>query len=107
MKYITVALAVTGALFSLTYAAAPAAPVDMKTNTQSFSVRLGATRVIYDPASNGTTLSVVHPQGYPILLQSEALAEDMKTHGDTIPGAPGCRTAGPSAHCAHWREFCR
>lgn len=88
MKYITASLVVTSALFSLTPTVAPAAPVDMETNTQSFSVRLGATRVIYDPASNGTTLSVVNPQGYPILLQSEALSEDMKTRAPFMVTPP-------------------
>jgi len=50
---------------------------DIDTTTQSFSIKLGATRIVYDPASNGTTLTALNPQNYPILLQSEALMEDM------------------------------
>ncbi|EPF0317271.1 fimbria/pilus periplasmic chaperone [Enterobacter chuandaensis] len=61
---------------------------DMETSTQSFSVRLGTTRVIYDPDSNGTTLSVVNPQNYPILLQSEVLGEDMKSKAPFIVTPP-------------------
>lgn len=65
-----------------------AAPVDTETTAQTFSVRLGVTRVIYDPDSNGTTLSVVNPQDYPILLQSEALTEDMKSRAPFMVTPP-------------------
>ncbi|EGH1800931.1 pili assembly chaperone PapD, partial [Salmonella enterica] len=45
-------------------------------NTKSFSVKLGATRVIYHAGTAGTTLSVSNPQNYPILVQSSVKAED-------------------------------
>jgi P pilus assembly chaperone PapD len=46
------------------------------TQTQSFAVKLNATRVIYDPASNGSTITISNPQDYPILVQSKVVAED-------------------------------
>ncbi|WP_371415231.1 hypothetical protein [Serratia sp. 1D1416] len=81
MKTTIITLAIAGALLCQSAGTVFAAPADMETTTQSFSVRLGATRVIYNPASGGTTLPLVNPQNYPILLQSEALAENMKDRG--------------------------
>lgn len=48
-----------------------------ETTTQTFSVHLGASRVIFDPASAGATLTVSNRQDYPILVQSVALTENM------------------------------
>ncbi|EJU0261316.1 pili assembly chaperone PapD [Salmonella enterica subsp. enterica serovar Newport] len=45
-------------------------------NTKSFSVKLGATRVIYHAGTAGATLSVSNPQNYPILVQSSVKAAD-------------------------------
>ncbi|EDQ9497650.1 fimbria/pilus periplasmic chaperone, partial [Salmonella enterica subsp. enterica serovar Hartford] len=45
-------------------------------NTKAFSVKLGATRVIYHAGTAGATLSVSNPQNYPILVQSSVKAED-------------------------------
>ncbi|WP_254865003.1 fimbria/pilus periplasmic chaperone [Serratia marcescens] len=61
---------------------------DMETTSESFSVKLGATRVIYDPASNGATITVANPQDYPILLQSVVLSEDKKSKAPFIVTPP-------------------
>ncbi|EIZ7418562.1 pili assembly chaperone PapD, partial [Salmonella enterica] len=44
--------------------------------TKLFSVKLGATRVIYHAGTAGATLSVSNPQNYPILVQSSVKAAD-------------------------------
>ena len=46
--------------------------------SKTFILHLGATRVIYNPSGNGSTLSVYNNQDYPMLVQSEVLAEDRK-----------------------------
>lgn len=56
-----------------------AAQHDINTSTQSFAVKLGATRVIYNPASGGATMVVENPQDYPMLVQSKVLKEDKTT----------------------------
>ena len=66
----------------------------IETNTQSFSVRLGAMRVIYNPASVGETLAITNPQDYPILVQSQAFAEDMKTKAPFVVTPPLFRLDG-------------
>lgn len=67
---------------------------DMETTSESFSVKLGATRVIYDPASNGATITVANPQDYPILLQSVVLSEDKKSKAPFIVTPPLMRLEG-------------
>lgn len=67
---------------------------NMETNTQSFSVKLGASRVIYDPASNGATLTVTNPQNYPMLVQSQIFAEDMKNKAPFVVTPPLMRLDG-------------
>ncbi|EEW7548634.1 pili assembly chaperone SafB [Escherichia coli] len=48
-------------------------------NTKLFSVKLGATRVIYHAGTAGATLSVSNPQNYPVLVQSSVKAEDKRS----------------------------
>lgn len=48
-------------------------------NSKAFSVKLGATRVIYHAGTAGATLSVSNPQNYPILVQSSVKAEDKRS----------------------------
>ncbi|MEG2566513.1 MAG: fimbria/pilus periplasmic chaperone [Acinetobacter sp.] len=67
---------------------------DIGTNTQYFSIQLGASRVIYDPVSVGETLTVTNPQDYPILVQSRVLAEDMKTKAPFVVTPPLFRLDG-------------
>lgn len=66
----------------------------VENHTQTFSVKLGATRVIYDPSSSGTTLTVTNPQDYPILVQSQALAENMKDKAPFVVTPPLFRLDG-------------
>ncbi|HAV2168387.1 TPA: pili assembly chaperone PapD [Escherichia coli] len=49
---------------------------NLNSTTKSFSVKLGATRVIYHSSTPGATISVSNPQNYPILVQSSVKAED-------------------------------
>lgn len=51
----------------------------IESSTQPFSLKLMQSRVIVDPESNGTSLRIHNEQSYPMLVQSSALNEDMKT----------------------------
>lgn len=53
-----------------------AANQQLNSATKLFSVKLGATRVIYHAGTAGATLSVSNPQNYPILVQSSVKAAD-------------------------------
>lgn len=48
-------------------------------DVQQFSVKLGANRIIYDPAKSGAMLSVVNAQDYPMLVQTDIFLEDKTT----------------------------
>ncbi|MCX3308254.1 fimbria/pilus periplasmic chaperone [Pantoea vagans] len=61
---------------------------------QSFSVKTGATRIIYSPGSQGASLTVMNPQGYPMLVQSEIFMEDQKTRAPFIVTPPLFRLDG-------------
>lgn len=67
---------------------------DMDTSTQPFSVRLGESRIIYDPDSNGANLAVTNPQNYPMLVQSTVLEEDKQTRSPFIVTPPLMRLDG-------------
>lgn len=66
----------------------------IRQTTRTFGVRLGATRVIYDPDSVGQTLSVDNPQDYPMLVQSRAYSEDMKNRAPFVITPPLFRLDG-------------
>ncbi|HHR5860528.1 TPA: fimbria/pilus periplasmic chaperone [Providencia alcalifaciens] len=66
----------------------------IKSNTKSFSVKLGATRVIYQPGSSGSTLTVINPQDYPILVQSKVHGEDKISDAPFIVTPPVFRLDG-------------
>lgn len=61
---------------------------------RSFSVKTGATRIIYSPGSQGASLTVMNPQGYPMLVQSEIFMEDQKTRAPFIVTPPLFRLDG-------------
>lgn len=61
------------------------------TNTKVFQVKLGASRVIYNPDSSGASLSVTNAQDYPILVQGKVFAEDKKTVASFIITPPVSR----------------
>ncbi|UMS29252.1 chaperone protein AfaB [Escherichia coli] len=72
---------------------------NVETTSKVFSLHLGATRVIYNPNLTGATLSVINDQNYPILVQSEVLAEDRKSHAPFIVTPPLFRLdGGQSSH---------
>jgi len=49
---------------------------DNETVIESYSVELGATRIIYNPATSGAAVSVSNPNDYPVLVQSAVMTED-------------------------------
>lgn len=71
-----------------------AMPSSPETTSRMFSVRLGASRLIYDPDSNGATLTVTNPQNYPILIQSQVLAENRKDKAPFVVTPPLMRLDG-------------
>ncbi|HIG9002652.1 TPA: pili assembly chaperone SafB [Shigella boydii] len=77
MKIISFAV-IAAVLFASNSVNAPVYANEQKLNlnTRSFSVKLGATRVIYHAGTAGATLSVSNQQNYPILVQSSVKAED-------------------------------
>lgn len=74
-------------------------------NTKSFSVKLGATRVIYHAGTAGATLSVSNPQNYPILVQSSVKAADKSSpapFGDAASISFRSEPAESTAYCPYW-----
>lgn len=89
------ALCVSMALFhSNVWSAEPTAAPKIKSTTKEFSVKLGATRVIYQPGSSGSMLSVINVQDYPILVQSKALSEDKQSDAPFLVTPPVFRIDG-------------
>jgi P pilus assembly chaperone PapD len=67
---------------------------EINANSKSFVLKLGLTRIIYDPESNGKTLLVSNPQDYPILVQSQVLAEDNASKAPFLVTPPLFRLEG-------------
>lgn len=63
-------------LMTAGYATAENNNASNETVIESYSVELGATRIIYNPAKNGATVSVSNPNDYPVLVQSGVVTED-------------------------------
>ncbi|CAD6107130.1 fimbria/pilus periplasmic chaperone [Escherichia coli] len=60
-----------------------------QTQTHPFAVKLSASRVIYNPDSNGgASLGVSNKQNYPILVQSVVMDASRKKHGQFIVTPP-------------------
>lgn len=57
-------------------------------STHSYSVGLGATRIIYDPSLKGATVSINNPNDYPVLVQSVAWSEDKTSKAPFIVTPP-------------------
>ncbi|MGQ8704273.1 fimbria/pilus periplasmic chaperone [Serratia marcescens] len=66
----------------------------IETKEQPFTLKLGASRVIYSPESNGSTLTVMNVQDYPMLVKSEVFGEDKKTAAPFIVTPPLFRLDG-------------
>ncbi len=60
----------------------------METFARVFSLHLGETRVIYNPDSAGSSMSVINDQDYPILVQSEVLTESRKAKAPFVVTPP-------------------
>lgn len=83
---------VTAALSGSVMAKETATKINQK--VESYSVGLGATRVIYNPASSGAVLSVNNPNDYPMLVQSKVFAEDKKSAAPFVITPPLFRLEG-------------
>lgn len=64
-------------------------------SSKVFSLHLGGSRVVYDPAaSSGAVLRVSNDHDYPILVQSEVLREDKKAQAPFVVTPPLFRLDG-------------
>lgn len=68
--------------------------VPIKNELQAFSIKTGATRLIYPAGSNGASLTVMNPQSYPMLVQSEVIGNDRKSKAPFIVTPPLFRLDG-------------
>lgn len=57
-------------------------------SSKVFSLHLGATRVVYNPDLSGEKLTVINDHDYPMLVQSEVLAEDQKSRAPFVVTPP-------------------
>ncbi|WP_143354810.1 MULTISPECIES: fimbria/pilus periplasmic chaperone [unclassified Erwinia] len=64
------------------------------TKEQPFTLKLGQSRVIYDPESEGATLTIMNVQDYPMLVKSEVLNEDRKSAAPFVVSPPLFRLDG-------------
>lgn len=90
--YISLAGLVT--TFMLLSASLKAEEQKISANTKAFSVKLGATRIVYDPQSSGATIAVINPQDYPILVQTQVYAEDKQSKAPYMVTPPLFRLDG-------------
>ncbi|EFB3864073.1 TPA: fimbria/pilus periplasmic chaperone [Escherichia coli] len=88
---LTGVLSLTGLLSAGALAAEGDKP---EVSAKTFSLHLGATRVVYNPASSGETLTVINDQDYPMLVQSEVLKEDQKAQAPFVVTPPLFRLDG-------------
>lgn len=68
--------------------------ITLDNELQSFSVKTGASRIIYFADSNGASLTVMNPQSYPMLVQSEVVADDKNNRAPFIVTPPLFRLDG-------------
>lgn len=66
----------------------------IETKEQPFTLKLGASRVIYSPESGVATLTAMNVQDYPMLVKSEVFGEDKKTNAPFIVTPPLFRLDG-------------
>ncbi|WP_339012506.1 fimbria/pilus periplasmic chaperone [Aeromonas popoffii] len=66
----------------------------METATQAFELKLGASRLIYNPAASGASIAVHNQQNYPILVRSQVFAEDRTTVAPFLVTPPLFRLDG-------------
>lgn len=106
MKTINFVLMAVALFASNSMVSVYAARQQLNSATKSFSVKLGATRVIYHAGTPGATLSVSNPQNYPILVQSSVKAEDKKfaspLYGDAASISFRSEPAESTAYYPYW-----
>lgn len=66
----------------------------VKIETQPFTVKLGASRVIYNPDLAGISLSVINIQDYPMLVQTKVLMANQKDPAPFVVTPPLFRLDG-------------
>jgi len=93
MTRLTKASAILAA-FICTVTLARGENISIQNELQSFSVKTGATRLIYTAGSSGASLTITNPQSYPMLVQSEVVTEDRKTRAPFIVTPPLFRLDG-------------
>lgn len=83
-------IAIFSAVFFVSSGAITVFAKEMKTvvNTKVFKVKLGASRIIYNPDSKGASLTVSNLQEYPILVQGKVYAEDKNSVAPFIVTPP-------------------
>lgn len=74
--------------------AAQANTQNIQTEVKPFSVKLAASRLIYNPSSAGTSLAVVNEQDYPMLIQSQVVMENKKDPAPFVVTPPLFRLDG-------------
>lgn len=72
----------------ITLFSAPVFSAGPVTNTKVFQLKLGASRLIYNPDSRGASLTVSNAQDYPILVQGKVYTEDKKAAAPFIITPP-------------------
>lgn len=85
---------ISAALFSSFAHAEQKQQVKIEKKTTSYSVGLGASRIIYDPASSGASVTIKNPNDYPVLAMSEVFTEDSKGKGSFTVVPPLFRLDG-------------
>lgn len=68
--------------------------IEIEKTSQNFSLKLGATRLIYNMDSNGEVLVVSNPQDYPMLVQSKVYGDDRKSGAPFMVTPPLFRLNG-------------
>lgn len=61
---------------------------DVRIINKNYTIKLGATRVIYPEQSGGVTLSVTNPQPQPVLIATNFYAADRLSKGDYLATPP-------------------
>lgn len=62
---------------------------EQNTNSfETFAIKLGSSRIIYNLADRGAALLVINPQQYPMLVQPQILNEDKRTAAPFIVTPP-------------------
>ncbi|HBC1707608.1 TPA: fimbria/pilus periplasmic chaperone [Escherichia coli] len=89
-----ISLAAVLGMATFTFYAQAAEDKKTEVSAKTFSLHLGASRVIYNLESGGSTLTVINDQDYPMLVQSEVFTEDRKGRAPFVITPPLFRLDG-------------